>query len=487
MYTALQSLRPKHSYLLLPAAVFISTFGLAQAAPPAGSSVSAAQAIQQLSSSDNPLLGSVSSAKVDPNPVQLTLLDAIDRGLKYNLGLILSNQGNNLAAAARTRALASLLPNVDARVADSSQQINLAAFGFPVQPGQNPIIGPFNVVDLRASVSQNVLDLPALNRERAAQSDLTAAKFSYQNTRDLVVLVVGANYLQALANQSRVEAAQAEFNTAEATYKQALDQKNAGVVAGIDVLRAQVEMQAQQQRLLVAQNDFDKQLLQVGRVIGLPAGQKFNLSDKIPAPAPLEITLDMALARAYDKRSDYKQAEALMHSAERNKAAAQDEHLPTIGFQGDYGTIGRSPVSNHGTYSAAVAAKIPIFEGGRIKADVQQADAILNQRRSQYEDLRGRIEYEVRVAYLDYEAATRQLQVATGALDLARQQLQQSRDRFASGVTNNLEVVQAQEAEATAEENYISSLFGHNFSKLAVARAIGVAEDATKRFLGGKQ
>ena len=449
--------------------------------------MSAASAMQQLSASDNPLLGSVSSGKVDPNPINLTLLDAIDRGLKYNLGLILSQQGNTSAAAERTRAFSELLPNISARIADSSQQINLAAYGFPIAAGQNPIIGPFNVFDARGVVTQNVFDMAKINRVREADANVSAAKYSYQNTRDLVVLAVGATYLQALANQSRVEAAEAEFNTATATYKQAVDQKTAGVIPAIDVLRAQVDMQARQQRLVVAQNDFDKQLLQVGRVIGIPPGQKFALSDKIPAPAPIAITLDMALQRAFDSRSDYKQAEALMRAAERSKAAAQAQHLPTVGFQGDFGTIGQSPTSNHETYTAAVAARIPIFEGGRIKADVQKADALLSQRKSQYEDLRGRIEFEVRSAFLDYEAATKQLQVATSNLDLARQQLEQARDRFASGVTNNLEVVQAQEAEATAEENYISSLFGHNFSKLAVARAIGVAEDATKRFLGGKQ
>jgi outer membrane protein TolC len=465
---------------------FSAVFAAAQAAQPT-SSVSAAQALQQLSTNDNPLLGSVSPDKIDPNPLNLTLLGAIDRGLKYNLGLILSQQGNNVAAAARLKAFSDLLPNVSARVADSSQQINLAAFGFPVQPGQNPIIGPFNVFDVRGAVTQNIFNLETVNRVRSADANVAAAKFSYQNTRDLVVLAVGATYLQALANQSRVEAAEAEFNTATATYKQAVDQKNAGVVAGIDVLRAQVEMQARQQRLLVAQNDFDKQLLQVGRVIGIPGGQKFVLSDKIPAPAPISITLEIAMQRAMDSRSDYKQAEALMRAAEHTRAAAQAERYPTVGFQGDYGTIGQSPVSNHGTYSAGVAAHIPIFEGGRIKSEIQQADAVLSQRKSQYDDLRGRIEFEVRSAFLDYEAATKQLQVATSNLDLAHQQLQQARDRFASGVTNNLEVVQAQEAEATAQENYISSLFGHNFSKLAVARAIGIAEDATKRFLGGKQ
>lgn len=449
--------------------------------------ISSQSALQQLQAADNPLLGSVPTGKVDPNPVQLTLLDAIDRGLKFNLGLILSSQGNQAARANQLRALSALLPSASAAAGESVHQISLRAFGLPVSAGQKYIVGPFGVFDVRGSLSQNILDFSALNNYRSSRADVTAAMFSYQNTRDLVVLVVGGSYLQALADASRVEAAQAEFNTAEALYKLAVDQKNAGVIAGIDVLRAQVQMQAQQQRVLVAQNEFDKQLLQLGRTIGLPNGQTFNLADKIPAPAPVEITFEQALQRAYDRRSDYKQAEALLKAAEYSKAAARAQRLPSVGFQGDYGAIGNTPGSIHGTFSAAAAVRVPIFEGRRIEGDIQATDALVQQRRSQYEDLRGRIDYEIRSAYLDYEAATKQLQVATQARDLARQQLAQSRDRFGSGVTNNIEVIQSQDAEATAEENYISSLFAHNFSKLALARALGVAEEATKRFLGGKQ
>ena len=480
-------------FIGIPFAVAIlpGSSALAQAASagavPMASPISAASAMQQLEASGNPLTGSVSNEKVSPNPVSLTLLDAINRGLKFNLGMLLSEQGNSAAAGARYSALSRLLPNVDARYGQSVQQINLAAYGFPPPAGSSGIIGPFGVADVRASVTDNVLDFQALNSLRAANDNIRAARYSYRNTRDLVVLAVGSSYLQALADSARVDAVQAQYKTAEALYNQAVDLRKAGMVAGIDVLRAQVEMQTEQQRLIVAGNEYDKQLLALARVIGLPVAQKFSLADKMPAPEPVNLTLEDALQSAYANRADYKQAEALVLAGEHEVAAARAERLPTIGISGDYGDIGKNLGNSHGTFSAAAFIRIPVFQGGKVKGDVMQAEAELQRRRAQYADLRGRIEYEVRTALMDVDAATRQLQVAASAVKLAREQVAQSRDRFAAGVTNNLEVVQAQETQTAAEENYISSLFAHNYAKLTLARALGVAEDATKKFLGGKQ
>jgi outer membrane protein TolC len=442
--------------------------------------------VQDVSSAQNPLLGSVPQGTVSAEPVKLTILDALDRGLKFNLGIILSQQGTNIARADRIRALSALLPQASGHLADSSNQINLEAYGFPVSPGGQYIFGPFNVTDIRAYVSSNVVNFNALEKYRASKEDLKASQFSLQNARDLVVLAVGYQYLTALADASRVDAAQAQFNTAEALYKQAVDLHSAGIVPKIDVLRSQVEMQSQQQRLLVVQNDYAKQVLAVGRVIGIPAGQAIVLTDKIPAPQPIVTPLDLDVKNALETRFDYKQALSNLEAAEHRLKAAQAERYPTLEFQGDYGTIGSSPTRNHITYSAGVAIQVPIYQGGHIKGDIQAAEYTVQRVRSQVDDLRARIEYEVRTAYMDVDAATKQLNVATGNLELAREQVAQSRDRFAAGVTNNVEVVQAQEAQATAEENYISSLFAHNFSKLSLARSIGIAEDATRKFLGGK-
>lgn len=476
------------TYLIVFVLLFLlSNVTLAQQSAPARVTVpSASQMLQQYSAGQTPLTGSRVSPMQPGTVVDLSLLDAIDRGLKYNLGIILSNRSTESARAARLRALSELLPHLGARVGESIQQINLEAYGFPVSPGMSSIIGPFGVFDTRASTTE-ALSFRGYYNKRSADESFKAAQFSYKNTRDLVVLVVGANYLQALADASRVEAAQAQVDTSKALFEQATSLKNAGMVPGIDVLRSQVEYQAQQQRLLVAQNEYDKQMLALARVVGLPMGQQFRLTDTIPKAEPVPITLDEALTRALQERSDFKEAQATVRAAELSKKAATAERYPTFGFNGDYGVIGRSPGNSHGTFTAAFGLQIPIFEGGKIRADEIQAESLLQTRQAQLDDLRQRIDYEVRSAFLDVTAATKQLEVATSALNLAREQVVQARDRFAAGVSNTVEVVQAQEQQATAEENFISSLYAHNVAKLSLARAIGIAEDATKKFLGGKQ
>ena len=439
-----------------------------------------------LNGTQNPFLGGVPSGQVTPEVLKLSLQDAISRGLRFNLGVYLSGQGTAQARAARLRALSGLLPTLNAHVAESEQQINLEAFGIPAPGGQN-IIGPFAVFDARASVTQ-ALSLASLSNYKASLADVDAAKLSYQDARDLVVLVSGGLYMQALAGRARIQAAEAQATTAQALYKLAVDQKNAGVTAGIDVLRAQVEYQFQQQRLIAARNDFEKEKLQLARAIGLPVAQVFDLSLAQMPSAPMPpITLEQALDRAYKNRADYMAAQAQVRAAELTRKAANNERLPSIQFTGDYGTIGSSPGSSHGTFAAAGALIIPIFQGGRIKSDIQTADALLNQRKAVAEDTRSRVEYEVRTAFLDLNTANQQVDVAKSSVGLAQEQVRQAQDRFTAGVTNNIEVIQAQEALATTNDTYINSLLAQNLAKLSLARAIGVAQEAAKEFLGGTQ
>ena len=437
------------------------------------------------SSAQNPFLGSTPQ-KAMPGVLALSLQDAIQRGLRYNLGLMLSNQGQRQALGARLAARSRLLPDVSARVSYMAEQVNLATFGLPPFPGVPPIVGPFEVFDARGLVSQRIVDFSSWNSLHARSDALKAAQYSYQNARDTVVLVVGDTYMQAVASSARIDAVRAQLQTAAAVYQQTVDMKNAGLAAAIDALRSQVEMQAQQQRLLAVQNDFEKQKLTLARTIGLPPEQAFTLTDSMPfTPAP-SLTLQQAIEQAYRSRADYQSAQSLLHAAEMAKKAASDERLPTLSFNGDYGDIGNRPASSHGTFTAAAALKVPIFQGGKVRADVLQADAQLQQRRSQVEDMRGRIEYEVRTAFLDLKTAADQVNVARSSVGLASQQLAQARDRFAAGVSDTIEVTQAQEALAAANENYISALFAHNVAKLSLARALGVAEEASKKFLGGR-
>jgi outer membrane protein TolC len=244
-------------------------------------------------------------------------------------------------------------------------------------------------------------------------------------------------------------------------------------------------MQTQQQRLVRTRYDFDKQKLQLARVIGLPVAQEYSLAQKIPFTPPPPLAVEEAIEHALRDRPDFAAAQAQVRAAEFSQNAAKSERLPSLGLNGDYGVIGSNLGNSHGTFTVAAALRVPIFQGGRIKGDIQEANATLRLRQAQADDLRGRIEYEVRTAFLDLNSAAEQVRVAQSTLELANQTLAQAQDRFRAGVTNNVEVVQAQEAVANTNEAFITSTLQFNLAKLALARSLGVAERATKEFLGG--
>ncbi len=437
-------------------------------------------------SGPSPFLGGVPSGKPGPGVMPLSLKDAVDRGLKFNLGLLLAEEGARAARGARLRALSELLPHLIWQTSETREQLNLAAFGFSGFPGIPGIVGPFNVFDTRAFLSQSVIDFKALHGARAESENVKAAQFTYRDSRDLVVLVCADLYFGAIAGASRVDAAAAELKSAQAIYDKAVDLKKAGMIPGIDVLRAQVELQGEQQRLMYFQNAFEKQKLDLARAIGLPIGQEFALADPIPYSPALAITLEEALEQSRQSRADFQSAEALVRAAESNKKSAQGEGLPSLRFNADYGDIGLAPGASHGTFTVAANLRVPIFQGGLVRGKVLEADALLQQRKAEMENLRSRIDYEVRTTFMDLKSTGEQVQVATSAADLAREQLSQAQDRFAAGVANSLEVVQAQEALSTANENYISSLFGFNVAKVSLVRAMGKVEEVAKQFLGGR-
>jgi outer membrane protein TolC len=481
---------------VLPA-VFLLLFSLhlaAQAPGPASSTTGSNTADQQpqpeimvtLPPSLDQFNGSAMVDKAVPGVIKLSLIDSINRGLKHNLGLLLSQEQTGNARAQRWRSLSSLLPNISVRSAETIQQTNLAAFGIPFTVNGSTIVGPFAIFDARPAMTERLLDFSALNRVRSAAENEKAANLNVQDARELVVLVVGNQYLLTLADAARLDTAKAQLTTDQAIFQQTQDMKAAGTVAGIDVLRAQVQMQQQQQRVLSAEGQLEKQRMALARTIGMPVSQQFELTDAVPyAPLP-EINLEQALANAYTRRPEYLAAQARMRAAEMQVKAARGEALPTLDLNGDYGVIGPTIGAARQTYSLAAGVRIPIFQGGKVKADVLQAKSNLDQLRSQLEDMHGRIELEVRSAMLDVKTSDQQVNVAKQSIALAGEQLKQAQDRYASGVSGSLEVTQAQEAVAAANETYIQALYLNNVAKLSLARALGVAEQQTREFLGGK-
>jgi outer membrane protein TolC len=437
------------------------------------------------SAQTDPFLGGVPTGTATAEILSLSALDVVSRALEHNLGVLLAEERVERSRGARRVALSDLLPNVSARATELRQKTNLEAFGFPLRGEFPRVVGPFNVFDARVFLSQTVFDARALNAARADAHRLEAERHSYRDARDLVVLVAANLYLRVLATAARAEAVRAQLETSEALHTQAQDLRTSGIVAGIDVVRAEVRVATERQRATGAENDFQKTQLQLARVIGLPIGQRFRLGDDVPnVPVP-EITLEDALERAYRERPDYLAALARVRAAEAERRAASGAQLPSVRMTADYGTIGLSPSSALPTFNVTGAVNIPIFQGGRVQGLVQQADAELRDRRAEAEDLRAEVYYDVRSAFLDLQATREELEAATRGRELATLQLTQARDRFAAGVANNLEVVQAQEAVALASEQYIGALYGFNVSKALLARSVGDAEDAVRRYLGG--
>jgi outer membrane protein TolC len=431
--------------------------------------------------------GSGAVDKLVPGVVRISLLEAMDRGLKHNLGLLLSQQQTDQARAQYRQQLSLLLPNISGNVSESVNQINLAEFGIPLPQGlTSPVIGPFGIFDAHATLSETLLDFNARNKVRAAAENEKIAKFTVQDARELVVLVVGNQYLLTLADAARLDTVKAQLVTAQTIFQQTGDLKKAGVAAGIDVLRAQVQMQTQQQRVLAAQNLYERQKLQLARTIGLPVAQQFELTDTVPYAPLAALNFDEALAQAYKQRPEYLAAQSRLRAAELAVAAAKGEALPTIQVNGQLGTVGPSPGGSETIYNLSAGVHIPIFQGGKVRADVAQAEAQLRQSRMQLEDLHSRVEFEIRSALLDVKTSDDQVAVARQQIELAAEQLKEARDRYAAGVSGSLEVVQAQEAVASANDNNIQALYTNNVAKLSLVRALGEAEQRTRTFLGGK-
>ncbi|HEY7388930.1 MAG TPA: TolC family protein [Bryobacteraceae bacterium] len=433
--------------------------------------------------------GSVPTSQTPGAPLRLSLADAIRRGLEANLGNVGYKNTVRQALADRKLALSALLPNINAYMQATEEQINLAAFGFnfhlPIAGFSIPtVVGPFHFVDARATLTENVVNITALRNYRSSKESLRATQFSAQDARDLVALAVTGGYLNIIAAAARIDSARAQVAAAQAVYKQAVDRHDAGLAARIDVTRSQVELQVQQQRLTSQETDHAKLKIQFGRIIGLPPGQEFTLADTVPYSPLTDLTLDQALAQAYENRADLKAALTQVQAAELAKKAAQAEHYPYIDLYSDYGASGPAPQNSHGVFTVAGTVRFPIFEGGRIRADIEAADAALRQRQAEAADLRGQIDADVRQAFLDLTTAAEQVRVAVSNRELAQETLAQSRDRFAAGVTDTVEVVQSQEQVAAAEDDYIAGLYAHNLAKASLARAMGQADQNIQKFLG---
>jgi outer membrane protein TolC len=429
--------------------------------------------------------GSLVSGKATDTVLDLSLDDAIARGLRQNLGLILQTTAQQNAKGQQLEQLQALLPTVTGDASLEVEQVNLAAFGLKF-PGLNPIIGPFQVVDFRAYLTQSLINVPALENYIAAKHNFAAAKLSAEDARDMVVLTVGNAYLLCIADAARIDAVNAELATSKVSLDQATSSHDAGISPRLDVLRAQVDYQNEQQSLISATNQLAKDKLTLARTIGLPLDQAIHLTDTEPYVALDNLDPQAAFAQALKNRKDLAAANEQVAAARAQKTAAFADQFPTVKFSGDFGDIGETAGHSHGTYTATGKVEAPILQIAKTRGEEDVADAQYQSSRDKLADQIQQIKADIRNSILDIQSAAKLVEAAKSNLDLANEELSEAQQRFHAGVSDNLPVSQAQSSVEQANDQYISALYQHNAAKLSLARALGVAETNLKDYLGGK-
>lgn len=429
-----------------------------------------------------PNLGSVPSGPATKEVLRLTLREAITMALRYNLGGIESGANARIARGQRLHALSALLPQVTAGLFENVEQLSASTLGIKT-PQIPAVIGPFSYSTAQASLTQTLFSYESIQRFQAARTAEQAAQLNYDDSLDVITLIVGNAYLQVTETGSRIVAQEAQVRNAQALYDQAVEALQAGTSPKIDVTRTAVQLHTEQYNLSVARNNFAIAKLNLARAIGLPLGQAFEIADQVPFSEINPPSVDEALKTAYKSRSDFRAALNSEKSAQQQLAAVRAERYPVVAANGDYAVQGPTFGHSHGTFSFQGGVSVPVFTGGRIKGDLTQAEALLQQRKSEAENVRGQVDYDVRTAYLYLQAAKDQVAVAGQNVALANENLSRSKERFAAGVTDSVEVVQAQQSLASADDQYISSLYSHNLAKLQLARALGVARTSYDHYV----
>lgn len=434
--------------------------------------------------SGSPFQGSVVAGEVSAQPVNLTLDEAIGRGLQNNLGVVLSGTQTAAARAQRLSQLQTLLPSVDASLKETVMQSDLPAEGLRIK-GFPTIIGPFGFTDARASLSWSLVDVSSLRNYLAARHNFSAAELTAQDARDLVVLTVGNAYLLALADETRISSVEAQVATAKVSLDQAVANHQAGTAPLLDELRSRVDYQSLEQQLIVARNAYEKDKLALARAIGMPLAQSFTLADKAPYAALDGLDVSSAIAQAHRDRKDLAAMTEQTRALEEQRKAATAERLPTLKFDGDYGDIGVNLNKSHGTGDATGTVSAPLFKEFALRGEAQQAQAQLDTQHAEQSDKQAQVDADVRDALLDIASAQKLVEVARSSVELANEVLSEAQERYKNGVSDNLAVSQAEQSVAQANDQYVGSLYRHNVAKLSLARALGAGQDY-KKFLGGK-
>ena len=408
--------------------------------------------------------------------LRLTLNQAVSLALKQNpteqIAIITaaeSVQDKNVARAA-------LLPQANLNVTDTVERLNLTAFIGKSFPGFSQHAGPFQIFSAGPGFSAPVFDLTLFRRYQAARETMNASKFDSLSTREQVILLVVSQYIGTLRNVANVQASESRVELAQALYDQAADLQKEGVGTGIDTLRANVELQNEKQTLLQAEDDRDTSLFGLSRLLNLDPRQAIELGDSLSFFDTPQPEVEASIEEALGQRQEWKSLQEQLKAAGLQKKASQESRLPTVNFNGDWAYEGASSTTGIPTYTYQAGVTVPLFTGGRIHAEVVKDDLEIKKLEQQEDDLRNSIALDVKTALINLDSARSQVQVANLGVQLSKEEVDQARDRFKAGVANNIEVIQAQDSLARANDNQIAALYRFNQARADYARSTGQME-----------
>ncbi len=437
-------------------------------------------------------LGHGVSTPVSTNqPLPLSLDDAVHLALEHNLTLSVDLQNQRQIHGLTQTAFNALIPSLTASANTSTQQINLAALGFkpsvvaPLLPPGFTLqtIVKVDVTGAKMALSQQLFNLPAFEVYRAAKATADVAKWNLYLDRGDVVQKVAAQYLMALSDVSSMENAKSQLASDVELERQSQARKDAGTGTNLDLLRSRVERQTREQELIADTAQFEKDKVQLNRLMGLAADQPLLLTDGVPYHELEALPLDTAKQVAYKRRKDLLSLQAQLRSAELQRRAIRYERLPVAKISGNYGVIGETHGLYHGVFTAVGALDIPIFQEARIRGDREVADAQLNRLRNQVSSLQSDIEQQIRSAMLDVNTSNDLVRYATSNVSLATEALDETRQRYRAGIDDTLPVVRAQATLANAQKQLVSALYQFNTAKLTLARNTGVVESQYDTYL----
>jgi len=436
-------------------------------------------------------IGDLTVERATPGALPLTLDEAVNRGLAHNLQLALATQTEQSVQGQVLGVFFNLLPNLRATAYTRTQAINLAAMGFKpsslaafgFNPATFPTIVKVDTTAAQLSADQVLFNLSDLYLYLAARKAGNVVAMNTLNVRGNVIQAVASRYLGALADEAQIANAQALATADQEVLRQATLSRDAGVGTNIDVIRAQVQLQGEQQVVVREQNAFAKDKIALNRLIGLPAGQELELTDAVPYAELATLPLEDARTIAYARRKDLLALEAELAVEERALKAAKFERMPSLSFNGFYGVLGETRGLYHGVFAAQGVVKIPIFEEARFRGDETSTAAEVHGLRREIEALKVTIDAQIRAAMLDVQSSAELVKVARSNVELATQALSDTREQFTAGVADNLPVVQAQATLADAQTRLIATEYQYNTAKLNLARNTGVVEINYSQYL----